>query len=422
MLLADEIIVSLRNGSYNGVSYRDLTLWQVAIAEGLTAEELRLSVDRGAPGLGVFLHSNIERLVQGVVRSAALRKAPLRGMPGLFVPVERRGGRLRRIGMVSIIDRMLQQMKEKGVRVFYGKKVTGIDRVLTSHAQSTRKLKLSFLDAEALEVNKLVLNIGKPDLNALGLNSEPLKSASERFRRAMERVISSPYAKTYCFWEDAWWITKLNTTVGLVRTADESMFSARYHDGDVVCESEQHTQVMKCRGAMLVSYIAGDTTGGGSAITVRMFNDRPYSPLTNSDAVRVLLKGNMTAHEQMHYDTIHDQLRRTHASTFASFGLDVSTAMANATACVVGDWSFVGVHSERGAGREEGENVFEMYTKPVEGLDISLVNEAWGDAYGWAEGSLRSAERTLLHAFGIAKPTWLDDEFHDAVIRKFNLG
>ncbi|KAI0559504.1 Gal-2,6-Sulfurylases I [Gracilaria domingensis] len=418
MLLADELIVTLRSGSYRGVSYRDLTLWQVAVAEGFTSEELRLFVDRSGPGSGLLLHSNVERICQGILRSAALRKANISGTAGLFVPVEERDGILRRSGMVTIIERMLTQVRAKGVRLFYDSKVTGIDRV---PGDGSNLMRLSFLDGRSLIARRVVLNIGQPDLLALGLNSEPLKSAPELFRRAIERVRASPYAKTYCFWEDAWWVTKLNKTVGVVRTADQSMFSARYHDGDYVCSQPEEGGPRKCRGAMLVSYIAGDTTGGGSAITVRMHNDKPYTPLTNSDAIRVIVRSNMSAHDTLYFDELHRQLRRVHGPVFEARGMDVSRELPDAIGCVVADWSATGVHSERGAGRRS-ENVFEMYTRPVEDLHLALVNEGWAETYGWAESSLRSAERALLHSFGVARPSWLDEDFHAAVIHRFNLG
>lgn len=417
MLLADDIIVSLRNGTYKGVSYRDITLWQIAVAEGFTPEELRLFIDRSGTGAGSFLHSNVERLLQGVLRSAALRKAEVSGLAGLFVPVQLRDGKIRRIGMITIIERMLAQITSKGVRVFYDSKVTGIDRVW----RYSKLVRLSFVNGESVKVRKVVLNIGKPDLVALGLNSEPLKSSSELFRRAVERIVSYPYAKTYCFWEDAWWITKLNKSVGIVRTADQSIFTARYHDGDYVCELREGDGRRKCRGAILTSYIGGDTTGGGPAITVRTTNDKPYTPLTNSDSIRIIVAGNMSAHEQLYFDEVHKQLRRAHGSTFKSFGLDVQTDLSNASGCVVGDWSEVGIHVEHGSGRGE-ENVFDLYTRPVADLDISLVNEAWAEVYGWAESSLRSAERALFHAFGVGRPSWMDDVFHRSVVEKFNLG
>ena len=61
-------------------------------------------------------------------------------------------------------------------------------------------------------------------------------------------------------------------------------------------------------------------------------------------------------------------------------------------------------------------------TQPVKGRNVHWVNADSGDVPGWAEGSLRVAERTLYHHMGLPKPKWLENEFHDPVIRRLNAG
>ena len=62
-----------------------------------------------------------------------------------------------------------------------------------------------------------------------------------------------------------------------------------------------------------------------------------------------------------------------------------------------------------------------MLLKPNE-RNIYLVNTDFGDVPGWAEGSLRCAERALYHFFDVARPQWLDARYHDPVIRRLNGG
>ncbi len=62
------------------------------------------------------------------------------------------------------------------------------------------------------------------------------------------------------------------------------------------------------------------------------------------------------------------------------------------------------------------------FAKPVADLDISLVNEAWGQAHGWSESSLNSAERALFHHYRLPRPAWMDVPFHRSVIEKYNRG
>jgi monoamine oxidase len=47
--------------------------------------------------------------------------------------------------------------------------------------------------------------------------------------------------------------------------------------------------------------------------------------------------------------------------------------------------------------------------KPVPGLDIHIVGEAYSFGQGWVEGSLDTAESMLQDFFGVKPPTWLTD-------------
>lgn len=258
-------------------------------------------------------------------------------------------------------------------------------------------------------------------LTALGVESEPLKGSSLEFKRAIERLFIYSLAKTYCFWEDSWWLTKLNQTVGRTRSSDESIHSLRYHDGHSVCKDAQSATPRSCRGGLLVSYDLGDNTGVGSAIFAHSHNSAPYTPLTNGDNLQRLVAGRMSAVQQLYVDDIQRQLQRVHASSLAANGFDAATAIPAPAGCVVGDWRDVGAHVTIGPGKGAA-NVFAMFARPVPGLDIALVNEAFGQVQGWAEGSINSAERALFHWYGLGKPGWMDDAFHGSVIRRYNLG
>jgi monoamine oxidase len=45
--------------------------------------------------------------------------------------------------------------------------------------------------------------------------------------------------------------------------------------------------------------------------------------------------------------------------------------------------------------------------KPVEGVDIHIVGEAYSFDQGWVEGSLDTAESMLHEFFGLEPPAWL---------------
>lgn len=417
MRIADEIIADLRRGSYRDIPYADISLLQMAVREGFKPEELALFFDTS-----VFIdeqfYTRVSVLQLGsiFVRIEALaRDRSIREPRSAVTPVAERNGIPRRVGMGRILDIMLNQLVASGVNVFYNSKVISIRRVHEGESQ----LVVEFAGGSSVLTENIIANIGKPDLIALGVGSEPLRSSSEDFRRAVERNYVVGLSKTYCFWEDAWWLTKLKTSFGQSRTADENIYSLRYHDGDVSCDDRQTFR--NCRGALLVSYSAGDPSGACSAIHAHVHNELGYTPLTNTDNVRKYIPGNMTGVEKLYFDDLLKQLRRFHRTSLKQMGFDANEAIPPPVGCVLGDWSDVGIHFQMGPGTGD-LNVYKLYTQPVKDLNISLVNEAWGYDQGWAEGSLHSAERALFHQYGLPRPSWMDEPFHNSIIVKFNLG
>lgn len=415
MQIADEIIAKAVNGGmYKGIPYHELSVWQVAIDQNYTAEELRLYLDLSGPVTPYTLHTHLERLITLVVREAALEKINIGGYKGLVTPVAMRGGVRRRIGMSALVDGLLERSVAAGVQVFYNRRVVRVRRV----SRNSQDMYVILANGQRVKTSKVIMNVGKTDLTSFGLQSEPISSASDSTRVAFSRILSLPGTKAYCFWDDAWWLSKLNRTSGFFRLADETLYQGRYHDGDVVCGDIFNFST--CRGALLVSYASGSINSGSPVSTIRSYNQRPYTPLVETDAMIKLIRGNMTKHQQLLYEDIHRQLRKAHTSSFEAFGADAETGVPNARGCLVSDWRDYGHQVDIGAGRGINDN--ELFTKPVPDLNISLVNEGWCEFRGWAEGSFISAERALYHVYGLQKPTWMDPYFHSSVIQRYNRG
>lgn len=415
MRRADAAIRLLSNGSYRGASYWDVALSTAAAAEGYDPEEIALYLGLDVSVVeGYVIRHSVAELTQLELRNLAASKRRLSGANGYVVPVKSRGGRIRRLGMSTVVRKLLRACKVAGVRVYFGSKIVSLSRL----RRKRKLLKLRTEDGRAIVARNVVLNIGKPDLVAMGLTSEPLRSGGEEFRRAVDHTTVSGLAKMYCFWEDAWWVTKLNRTKGRFKATGELLQSGRYHDGDVTCRDVSN--LTDCRGALLVSYVQGDSYMVGSGLFPHNFNSAPYSPLSSFDNVHRLIPGNMTAYEKLLFDDIHAQLRRVHRASLAARGLGVE-AIPEAAGCVYADWRDVGTHEFIGTGLA-GVNVYERFSRPVHDLNVSLVNEAWGEVAGWAESSLRSAERALFHQYGLSRPPWMDEPFHTSVIRNFNRG
>ena len=416
MRIADEIIVAMKSGTYRGIPLSEVSLLQAAQREGMTTEEIQYQFDATFDvGDNVNTRVNLEHLGQELVRFIAQRTENV-GLKAQVTPVEERDGINRRIGMQTIIEKMLRRSRRAGVRIFYGKKATAIRRT----KKGSKRLKISFADGSVVKTRKIIANIGKRDLIALGVDSEPMRSSSEEFRRSVERTIVQGLTKMYCFWEDAWWLTKLKTAIGRTRMATEELFNMRYHDGHFVCKDPK--SLTGCRGGVLVSYVLGDSSEAASGIYVRTHNEQLYTPLTNTDNVQRLIPGEMTRFQKLWFRGIHRQLRRVHKSSFAAMGMhNMSEAIPEAEGCVYADWFDMGTHESLGPGQGQ-TNIYELYTKPAEDLDISLVNEAWAQIQGWAEASLHSAERALFHQYDLPRPEWMDEPFHSSVIVKYNRG
>lgn len=417
MSIADSMAGAIVNGTYKSTPLSKVTVWQVAVEEGITAEELKLFLDGETPATADLLHVSIESTLIPAIYEVALNKIPIKGTTDLVTPVARFDGVLRRIGMDSIVVGLLNSATNAGVKLFYNQRVVQVSRV----KNGTGEMNVMLENGQLVRTGTVFLNIPRNELIALGLVSEPVKSSEMDFRGVLSRVNEISFSKMYCFWEDAWWLTKLNLTKGIFRTADETLFSGRYHDGDVTCAADS-TNFTTCRGGLLVSYIGGGTVGFDQSLSIRAHNSQIYSPWTMEDNVRTLIpSADMDPHDKLFFDEIQRQLRKAHAETFENFGLDVETDLPDAEGCVYADWLDIGMHTEHGP-RSPDVNPLEIYTKPVKDLNISLVNEAWSDVAGWAEGSLRSAERALYHTHGLDKPAWLDTIFHDSVIKKFGRG
>lgn len=108
-------------------------------------------------------------------------------------------GEGRRIGMKVTLDRMKSSLENAGVRIFFKHKVLSLTKGDKSKGEST--VDMVFENGKKMRgITRAILNIGKPDLIALGHLSEPMFSASESFKRHVDRLFVYGLSKTYCFW------------------------------------------------------------------------------------------------------------------------------------------------------------------------------------------------------------------------------
>lgn len=56
---------------------------------------------------------------------------------------------------------------------------------------------------------------------------------------------------------------------------------------------------------------------------------------------------------------------------------------------------------------ERSWEVMPRIRRPIAGLPLSIVGEAWSTEAGWIEGALNTAEHVLQEQYGLARPAWL---------------
>eukprot|EP00168_Porphyra_purpurea_P012522 TRINITY_DN330_c0_g1_i9.p1 TRINITY_DN330_c0_g1~~TRINITY_DN330_c0_g1_i9.p1 ORF type:complete len:341 (+),score=123.46 TRINITY_DN330_c0_g1_i9:1-1023(+) len=327
----------------------------------------------------------------------------------------------RRAGMATVLDRLAEAVTAAGGQLVFGHRAVFLGRPSDRNGTAVT---ITFANGRSVTVPRVIVNAGKADVAAWGVASLPIAGASAEFRTALDAVYVAPSSKQYCWWEDAWWYTKLGRTRGRARL-QAPLFSLRYHDGSVTCTDA--ARLTGCRGALLVSYVLGDSTGVRQSIWSHGFSAVPFSPLSaapDNTVIRVTraeARNDTGGRRGLLWDATLTGLRAAHADVAAAAGLTPAALIPEPEACAAAVWWDVGVHAlsayARGA---PGVDWLRAFASPAAG--VYLVNEAWGEDRGWAEASLRSAERVLFHHFGVGRPPWMEAVFHKSVVERWNYG
>jgi len=426
MAVADETLAALAVGKYKGVPYAEVSVIQMARDAGMSAEELAMEVGTSFGGPQMF-NMNVLGLTTELVRSLATHHMalPARGpAKAMVVPVAGDGAARKRSGMASIVTKMLEAAEAAGVRVYTGHRAISVRRVGEcdeydpDESVPGKPLAIEFENGAKAITHRLFLNVGKTDLLALGAASEPIKSASADVRRRVEGQQVIGGSKMYCYWPRAWWLTDLGFSRGNGRGDAPAVHNTRYHDGPVRCADPN--DYATCKGGLLVSYEFGDPTGVASGLYAANHADAPYTPLSPTDAKTVMVKASLSPRHSLAWKAIVDGIRASHSGLYGR--KNATGPIPEPDVCVGGSWYDVSMHWPRPVPRLSATPSARLFSKPVRDLHLHLVNEAWGEMVGWAEGSLLMAERALGVHMRVARPSWLDAPFYKAVITNFNAG
>lgn len=416
MALADEAIGAVRRGTYKGVPYADVSVVQVARDAGMSPEELAMEVGFASIGATIFNGNLLQQLIS-TIRIKALERLPLAAKApaaAMVLPVTGKGASRKRAGMVTIIEAMLDAARDAGVRVYTSHQAVGV------HRWDRSALRVEFANGGSVTARRVFLNMGKADLRSLGVASEPMASASADVARRVDATLSLGASKTYCFWPSAWWLADLRLSAGDGQAQGPAISALRYHDGPVQCADAANPA--SCRGGLLVSYQFGDETQTASGLWGASHADAPNTPTSGTDAVTVLERRRLSPRQRLAWTALVDGLRDAHRSILADRHRSADRAIPEPDVCVLASWFDTGVHIHRATTTLTDASPGELFAAPAPGLAIHLVNEAWGDTFGWAEGSLQSAERALHAHMQLPPPSWLNRLVHKAVIKEFNKG
>jgi hypothetical protein len=257
---------------------------------------------------------------------------------------------------------------------------------------------------------------------------------SEDFAQSL-KTETTTLSKAYLYYEDAWWHTMLNETVGVwppnsgfeaQLTPEGVRFNIRWHDGPVVC---QEVNTSSCHGLLETYYSVSNETFYSS---LSLSPEEPLGSVWNTDgpeAIEVL-------------SWAHAGLMDSLTPLLVEKGIN-KNSIAPPSGLVVGVWRRPTLDAPLGQGYTAPTKV--LYEPTMSGLPhdacgvpgltddsyrdtvlrpwgsdvpIFLVNNDWvcmnvrsfwGD---WAEESLLMAERAML-LLGTKKPAWLDTDYYN---------
>merc|ERR1719198_1387895 len=311
-------------------------------------------------------------------------------------------------GYATPITEMLGQVEDAGAgtQVFFGKQLTAIA------AGVGRGALLAFADGTAVRAKQLFLNLPHNAIQSLDQDSILFTDASAQTCDELDAVTTGGMNKVYVYYEDAWWNSKLGLMEGTFDEATESApFKGRYHDGPQKCVvgvapsgapvySGEKVARGSCSGALEVYYSSRTTY-------YAQFTTSPYEALAVVRAGDAIPEGGADL-----LADVHAHLLAFHADALRDAGVDPE-AIAYPTVATVSNW-VTDAPVAPGIGHFDGTDEMRKSVRaPTPDFDIFIADQDYGYRSGWAVGSLQMAEKILTAELGIAKPTWLDDDWFE---------
>lgn len=298
-------------------------------------------------------------------------------------------------GYSTPIETMLGQIMDRGGQVYFGKTLKSVRNYTT----------LIFEDGSEVLAETVLLGIPANAIEALDISPPFDQVASEVM---YDRVSVGPMNKVYAFYQDAWWNTKLGYMEGTFSSHNLSApLAGRYHDGPqkcVVAEDPDGNPV----------YSGTKIPGGNCSGAIEVY----YAPA--SPFYRQFMRDDLTPitvaidddHELKR--SVHQALLDYHAEDFERVGLQTPDPPISV---VLSNWITTGAFTP-GIGFFKGSKYAKKLARnPTGGKGrLFVANQDYGYKNGWANGGLLMAEKLLQEQFHLSRPTWLDQDYYDALV------
>ena len=301
-------------------------------------------------------------------------------------------------GFATMPEEMMRRVTDAGVRYFPTHKLVSMTKVESS-------THLHFENGIKAAAGRVFLNIPQRPLLEVLRGSESLltpEQAKEAYSGA-HAVQTEMVAKVYLYYPNAWWYD-LGLTNG--EFADEGdatnmPLKGRYHDGHVKCADP--VKRTGCDGFLLSTYI--HDYAGETSMYFRRFQEERPEPVT--------IVSNNTAEGRIFLEHAHKRLMDYHsalpAGTISLPQYEINKKLSRARAppefAVLATWNNATVGSGGGwHGWTDLDRVNTAKFPFPESLNIDVINEAFSNVQGWAEGSLQHADAVLKLRYGIESP------------------
>lgn len=336
-------------------------------------------------------------------------------------------------GYATPVRRMLSELAARGARVYYNHQLTGLYKVADSAGMAQPPVALHFAGGAVATASAVLLNLPRTSIKRLDpasviFGSDSMAPPFQILRNCTPcEGLSSFQMKVYALYDEPWWITKLNLLEGTFTSANVSPpLVGRYHDGPYTRDS-----VGAPKGPAALEAVYTSTLDFPEIAWYLPFAKSPTSePLTITSDPELL-------------EAVHRRLMDYHKAAFAAKGFNASD-VPRMPRVALGVWTTddfamlpaplsANMSSMLHTGTCPAERCLEGFTpaayntlvgQPNPQFSVHIANNdyAWTGEDNvqccWAEQSLRSVERTLHNAWGLAKPLWLDAKYYEGLLKE----